>query len=151
MGHASCWVPLCTNNFRNSPGLAVNRIPKARCIVRECVRLLRNVNLKLNADRTRICNPLVFLKVKLPQAHLPSASLFLVFSFHLHLPFAISNCFNPLEHSTSLSSKFVYIHVPQNNPINVHEPSLGPGFHSFPKCAIKIIAFVYLGVETNFI
>ena len=151
-GHASCWVPLCTNNFRNSPGLAVYRIPKARCIVSECVRLLRNVNLKLNADSTRICIPLVFLEVKLPQAHLPSASLFLF--FFLSSPPSVllfQTVLTPLEHSTSLSSKFVYIHVPQNNPINAHEPSLGPGFHSFPKCAIKIIAFVYLGVETNFI
>ena len=96
MGHASCWVPLCTNNFRNSPGLAVYRIPKARCIVSECVRLLRNVNLKLNADSTRICIPLVFLEVKLPQAHLPSASLFLFFfPFISTFRFAISNCFNP--------------------------------------------------------
>ena len=31
--------------LRNSPGLAFYRIPKARRIQRECVRLLRNTNL----------------------------------------------------------------------------------------------------------
>ena len=30
--HASCCVSFCTNNFRNSPGLAFYRIPKARRI-----------------------------------------------------------------------------------------------------------------------
>ena len=40
--YTSCCIPLCKNNFRNSPGLAFYRIPKARRIQREYVRLLRN-------------------------------------------------------------------------------------------------------------
>ena len=40
------------------------------------MRLLGNANLKLNSDSTWICILLVFLEVKSPQAHLPSASEF---------------------------------------------------------------------------
>ena len=111
--HASCCVPLCTNSLRNTPGFVFYRIPKARCIVREYVRLLQNANLKLNSDSTRICILLVFLEVKLPQAHLPLASLFQV--PFLSIPpsvFLFWTVLTPLVHSTSLSTKFVYIHVP---------------------------------------
>ena len=52
--HASCCVFLCTNNFRNSPGLELYRVPKAGRIQREYVRLFRNANLKLNSDSTQI-------------------------------------------------------------------------------------------------
>ena len=52
--HASCCVLLCTNNFRNSPGLEFYRVPKTGRIQREHVRLFANANLKLNSDSTRI-------------------------------------------------------------------------------------------------
>ena len=55
-GRATCCVPLCPNNFKNFHGLAFYRIPKARRIRREYVRLLRNDNLNLNSDSTRICS-----------------------------------------------------------------------------------------------
>ena len=80
-----CRVPLCTNNFRNSPGLAFYRIRKVRRIQREYVLLLRNANLNLNCDSTR-CILQVFLEVESPQAHLPSASHFYVFFFFQFLP-----------------------------------------------------------------
>ena len=57
-GRATCCVPLCPNNFKNSHGLAFYRIPKARRIRREYVRLFRNDDLNLNSDSTRICSAL---------------------------------------------------------------------------------------------
>ena len=54
--HISCCVPLSTNNFRNSTGMTFYRVPKKENIRRECVRLLiRNDNLKLESDSTRVC------------------------------------------------------------------------------------------------
>ena len=38
-----------------------------------------------------------------------------------------------LKHSFSLSAMFVYIRVPQNDPINVRVPSLGPRLSLFPE------------------
>ena len=38
-----------------------------------------------------------------------------------------------LKHSSSLSAMLVYIHVPQNYPINVRLPSLGPRLSLFPE------------------
>ena len=53
---------------------------------------------------------LVFLEVKFPPEHLPSASHFHVFFFfQVHLRF----CYFELFHTTSLSAMFVYVHVPQ--------------------------------------
>ena len=124
--HASCCVTLCTNNLRNFPGLAFYRISKAKRIQREYVRLLKNANLKLNSDSTWICILLVFLEVKSPQAHLPSASEFHVVSFNSTFRFAILSCFNPAETFHFASSMFVYIHLPPNIPINARLPSLGP-------------------------
>ena len=54
--YAACCVLLCPNNFKNSYGLAFYRIPKARRIRREYARFLRNDNLNLNSDSTRICS-----------------------------------------------------------------------------------------------
>ena len=42
----SCCVPLCTNNFRNSPGLAFHRIPKRRHIQREYVCLPQKATMR---------------------------------------------------------------------------------------------------------
>ena len=89
--HASCCLPLCTNNFKNSPCLAFYRVSQRQDVSmkREYVRLLRNAKLKLNYASTRICILLVFLKVKSPQAHLlPSASQFYVYSFFAFLFFS---------------------------------------------------------------
>ena len=44
----------------------------------------------------------------------------------------------PLKHSTSLSTLFVYMRVPPNNPINARAPLFWvPGYHSFPKWAVR--------------
>ena len=71
-GHATCCMPLCPNNFKDSHGLAFYRIPKARRIRREYVRLLRNDNLNLNSDSTRICSAHWGSGEKRSRTHLPS-------------------------------------------------------------------------------
>ena len=124
--HASSCVPLCTNNFRNFPGLAFHRIPKARCIPREYVRLLRNDNLTLNYESTRICILLAFLEVKSPQAHPPPASHFhVLFPFNSTFCFAFLSCIKPVE---TLHFAFRHVclhsHVPQNNPLNAPATTL---------------------------
>ena len=70
-GHATCCLPLCPNNFKNSHGLAFYRILKARRIRREYVRLLRNDNLNLNSDSTRTCSS-HWGGEKSSRTHLPS-------------------------------------------------------------------------------
>ena len=73
------------------------------------------------------CILLVFLEVKLPQAHLlPSGSHFHVFFFNSTVRFAILSCFNPAETFHFAFRMFVFIRVPPNNPINGRAPSLGP-------------------------
>ena len=71
-GHATCCVPLCPNNFKNSHGLAFYRIPKERCIRQEYVRLLWNDNLNLNFDSTRIWSSHWGGGEKRSRTHLPS-------------------------------------------------------------------------------
>ena len=70
--HKSCCVPLCTNNFRNSSGLTFYRIPKEKSIRREYVRLIRNENLKLESNSTRVCSAHWSGGKKLSRNHLPS-------------------------------------------------------------------------------
>ena len=70
--HVSCCVPLCTNNFRNSSDVTFYRIPKKQSIRREYVRLLRNTNLKLDSDSTRICSAHWNGGRKLGRSYLPS-------------------------------------------------------------------------------
>ena len=72
LGHATCCVPLCPNNSKNSHGLAFYRILKARRIRREYVRLLPNDNLNLNSDSTRICSAHWDGGEKSSRTHLPS-------------------------------------------------------------------------------
>ena len=135
--HASCCVLFCTNNFRNSPGLAFYRIPKARRIqlfwlpskeiiskaVSRCILLFFFLSRYKIAPGTSSsfsftfscfffqfhlplcyfgCILLFFLfflfqGIKLPQAHLHSASHFHVFSFNSTFRFATLSCFNPAE------------------------------------------------------
>ena len=124
--HASSCVPWCTNNFRNSPGLAFHRIPMARHILREYVRLLRNPNLKLNSESTRICILLVFLGVKSPKAHPPPASHFhVLFLFNSTFCFAILSCFKPVEtFYFAFRHVCLHSHVPPNNAINARAITL---------------------------
>ena len=70
--HTSCCVPFCTNNFRNSSGLTFYRIPKEKSIRREYVRLIRNENLKLESNSTRVCSAHWSGGKKLSRTHLPS-------------------------------------------------------------------------------
>ena len=72
LGHATCCVPLCPNNSKNSHGLAFHRIPEARRIRREYVRLLRKDNLNLNCDSTQICSTHWDGGEKSSRTHLPS-------------------------------------------------------------------------------
>ena len=135
-----CCMPLCTNNFRNSPGLAFYRIRKVRRIQREYVLLLRNANLNLNCDSTR-CILQVFLEVESPQAHLPSASHFYVF-FFLSISRSVlllSAVLIQMKHSSSLSAMFVYIRVSPNNLINARAPSSGPRLSLFSEVSYEAI------------
>lgn len=50
----NCCVPLCTNNWRNSPNLKVHSLPSEEGIRKEYARLIRNDNLK-HSSSTRIC------------------------------------------------------------------------------------------------
>ena len=65
-------MPLCTNNLRNSSDVTFYRIPKKQSIRREYVRLLRNTNLKLDSDSTRICSAHWNGGRKLSRSNLPS-------------------------------------------------------------------------------
>ena len=115
--HASCCVPLCTSNFRNSPGLAFYRIPKTRRIQQEYVRLFRKANLKLNSDSTRICILLVFLEAKSPR-HIflqLDISMFFFLSippFFLLFQFVLT----PLKHSTRFPPCLFIFPSPQIMP-----------------------------------
>ena len=135
-----CCMPLCTNNFRNSPGLAFYRIRKVRRIQREYVLLLRNANLNLNCNSTR-CILQVFLEVESPQAHLPSASHFYVFFFLSISPsvLLLSAVLIQMKHSSSLSAMFVYIGVSPNNLINARAPSSGPRLSLFSEVSYEAI------------
>ena len=105
--HASCCVPLCTNNFRNSPGLEFCGIPKARRIQRECVRLLRGANLKLNSDSKQICILLVCKIAPGTSSFSFSFTFSFFFSFNVTFRFAISlSCFNP-----AITFHFAFRHV----------------------------------------
>ena len=144
--HASCWVPLCTNNFRNSPGLAFYRIPKTTHIQREYVRLFRNADLKLNSDSTGICILLVFLKlVKSPRHIFLQLHIFMLFPLSIPPSFLLFwVVLTPLKHSTWLSAMFVYIHVPPNKFINAQAPSLGPRLSLFSEVSYCVIRWVMI-------
>lgn len=55
MGKVSCCVPGCTNNWRNSPKKKFHTLPSDTKVRRLYEKLIRNENLKLNAQHTRIC------------------------------------------------------------------------------------------------
>ena len=55
MGKFSCCVPGCTNNWRNSPEKKFHTLPSDAKVRRLYEKLIRNENLKLNAQHTRIC------------------------------------------------------------------------------------------------
>ena len=132
-------MPLCTNNFRNSPGLAFYRIRKVRRIQREYVLLLRNANLNLNCDSTW-CILLVLLEVKSPQLHLLSSSHFYVFFLSIsRSALLLSAVLIQMKHSSSLSAMFVYIRVFPNNLINARAPSSGPRLSLFSEVSYEAI------------
>ena len=68
----NCCVPDCLNNFRNNPSLQYYRIPRNPTIRKEYVRLLRNDNLKLESQNTRICCQHFEGGKKRDSEHLPS-------------------------------------------------------------------------------
>ena len=55
MGKFSCCVPGCTNNWRISPEKKFHTLPSDAKVRRSYEKLIRNENLKLNAQHTRIC------------------------------------------------------------------------------------------------
>ena len=90
--HASCCVSFCTNNSRNSPGLAFYRIPKARRI--QLFWLPSKEIISKAVSRCILLFFFFFQGIKLPQAHLlPSALHFHVFSFNSTFRFAILGAF----------------------------------------------------------
>ena len=106
-----CCVPLCTNNFRNSPSLAFNTISKARRIQLRLFsfRLFWLHGKEAISAAVSRCILLVFLGVRSPQAHLlPSASHFGFFfvCFSSTFRFVLLSCFNPAE-----TSRFAFRHV----------------------------------------
>ena len=133
MRHASCCVPLSTNNFRNSLGLAFYRIRKARSIKlgfcsgcfgataeRPSLKLFYGaffwIFLRKNRPRYTSAAHFMLFFLLIPPSFLPFWALLTL-----------------LKHSSSLSAMFGYIHVPRNYPINVHMPSLGPRLSLFPE------------------
>ena len=71
----------------------------------------------------------VFLEVKSPTTHIPSAFFF----FNSTFPFAILSCFNPAG-----TFHFAFRHVcshsrPPNNPTNARAPSFGSRLSLFPE------------------
>ena len=50
----NCCVPLCTNNWRNSPNVKVHSIPSDESVRKEYARLIRNDNLR-DSSSTKIC------------------------------------------------------------------------------------------------
>ena len=117
---------LRTKNFRNFPVRA--QLPL--CVLRFLSGCFGST---AKAEAFSRCILLVFLEVKLLQAHLlPSASHFHVFFFfNSTFHFAILSCFNPAETFHSAFRMFVYIRVPPNNAINGSTPSLGPRLSLF--------------------
>ena len=55
MGKFSCCVPGCTNNWRNSPEKKFHTLPSDAKVRHLYEKLIRNKNLKLNAQHNRIC------------------------------------------------------------------------------------------------
>ncbi|XP_068758304.1 uncharacterized protein [Montipora capricornis] len=55
MGKFSCCVPGCTNNWRNSPEKKFHTLASDAKVRRLYEKLKRTMNLKLNAQHTRIC------------------------------------------------------------------------------------------------
>ena len=72
MKPVNCCVPLCINNFRNSPNLSFYRIPKDSKLQKKYVVVMRNKNLKLKLGNTRICSAHFEGGEKLSRNHLPS-------------------------------------------------------------------------------
>ena len=81
--HASCCVPLCTNNFKNSPDLAFQSTKGKTYQWSENMYVcFETLILSWTTLTHGFFILLVFLEVKSPQAHLlPSASQFYVSSF----------------------------------------------------------------------
>ena len=124
---ASCCV-VCAQIFSGTPG------PRVLTFVRAAFsfRLFWLHGKEAISGAVSRCILLVFLQVKLPEAHLlPSASHFHVFFFNSTFHFAILSCFNPAETFHSAFRMFVYIRVPPNNAINGSTPSLGPRLSLF--------------------
>ena len=88
----TCKLLLCTNNFRNSPDLAFYRIPKARSIQREYVRLLRNCFSCFNPTET---SHFTFRHVCLIRSCPPT-----LFLFNRYILYASNSLHHPLKQTT---------------------------------------------------
>ena len=55
MVKASCCVPRCTNNWRNSPNMKFHILPSDQKVLGMYEKLIRNENLKKDSSSTRIC------------------------------------------------------------------------------------------------
>ena len=134
--HASCCVPLSTNNFRNSLGLAFYRIWKARSIrLGFCSGCFGATAERPSLKLFHGAFFWFFLRKNRPR-YTSAVHFYALLSFNSTFCFAILSCFNPAEtflFTFRYVCLFVYIRVPQNDPINVRVPSLGPRLSFFPE------------------
>lgn len=72
MVKASCCVPRCTNNWRNSPNMKFHTLPSDPKILGMYEKLIRNANLKKDSSSTRICGAHFPQGERMSRTQLPS-------------------------------------------------------------------------------
>ena len=72
MVKASCCVPRCTNNWRNSPNLKFHTLPSDPKVLGMYEKLIRNANLKKDSSSTRICGAHFPQGERMSRTQLPS-------------------------------------------------------------------------------
>ena len=69
---ASCCVPRCTNNWRNSPNMKFHTLPSDPKVLGMYEKLIRNANLKKDSSSTRICGAHFPQGERMSRTQLPS-------------------------------------------------------------------------------
>ena len=72
MVKASCCVPRCTNNWRNSPNMKFHTLPSDPKVLGMYEKLIRNANLKKDSSSTRICGAHFPQGERMSRTQLPS-------------------------------------------------------------------------------
>ena len=131
--HASCCVPLSTNNFRNSLCLAFDRIRKARSIkLGFCSGCFGATAERLSLKLFHCAFFWFFLRKNRPR-YTSAARFYALLSFNSTFRFAILSCFNPAE---TFLFTFRYVCLHSRSPKLPHKctpPSLGPRLSLFPE------------------